>query len=223
MSSTRARKWWTEGIVVGLLIVVATAAAAEDKQLQSAGGNEEPPANAERLAWWRDARFGMFIHWGPVSLKGTEIGWSRGADVPLEEYDNLYKQFNPEKFDSRAWVMLAKQAGMKYLIFTTKHHDGFCMFDTKETDFNIMRSPFGTRHRERVGRSMSPRRNCLWHLPFCVRLAPSRFSPWQPRRPVTQATSELGRLRAVSPPASARIDYAVWAAVDPLVRCGARL
>ena len=63
--------------------------------------------------------------------------------MPLEEYDNLYKQFNPEKFNAREWAALAKQAGMKYLVFTTKHHDGFCMFDTQETDFNIMHSPFG--------------------------------------------------------------------------------
>src|SRR5271157_4690771 len=62
------------------------------------------PANAARLDWWRAARFGMFIHWGPVSLKGTEIGWSRGAEVPLAEYDSLYKQFNPTNFDAAAWV-----------------------------------------------------------------------------------------------------------------------
>ncbi|MCX8495572.1 MAG: alpha-L-fucosidase [Akkermansiaceae bacterium] len=73
---------------------------------------------------WQDARFGMFIHWGPVSLKGTEIGWSRGARVPTEEYDNLYKQFNPTKFNADEWVAVAKAAGMKYMVLTTKHHDG---------------------------------------------------------------------------------------------------
>jgi len=106
-------------------------------------GAEKPPANAARLERWRDARFGMFIHWGPVSLKGTEIGWSRGAQVPIDVYDNLYKQFNPVKFHADEWAKLAKEAGMKYMVFTTKHHDGFCMFDTKQTDFNVMRSPFG--------------------------------------------------------------------------------
>lgn len=99
--------------------------------------------HAARLRWWQEARFGMFVHWGPVSLKGTEIGWSRGAQVPLEEYDRLYQQFNPVQFNADQWVQVARDAGMKYLIFTTKHHDGFCMWDTKETDFNIMRSPFG--------------------------------------------------------------------------------
>jgi alpha-L-fucosidase len=84
----------------------------------------------------------MFIHWGPVSIKGTEIGWSRGADVPQAEYDALYKQFNPTAFNADEWVRIAKAAGMKYMVFTTKHHDGFCMFDTKQTDHNIMGSPF---------------------------------------------------------------------------------
>jgi len=94
------------------------------------------------LEWWKDARFGMFIHWGPVSIKGTEIGWSRGKEWPIEEYDNLYKQFNPVKFNALEWVRIARAAGMKYIVFTSKHHDGFCMWDTKYTDHNIMNSPF---------------------------------------------------------------------------------
>ncbi len=113
----------------------------EESCVQAA--SETAPQNAARLQWWRQARFGMFIHWGPVSLKGTEIGWSRGAEIPIGEYDNLYKQFNPTNFDAAAWVRTAKDAGMKYLVFTTKHHDGFCMWDTRQTDHNIMHSPFG--------------------------------------------------------------------------------
>ena len=101
------------------------------------------PANRVRLEAWRGMRFGMFVHWGPVSLKGTEIGWSRGAQVPQPEYDQLYTRFNPTNFDAAAWVGTAREAGMRYLVFTTKHHDGFCMWDTKQTDFNIMKSPFG--------------------------------------------------------------------------------
>ena len=72
-----------------------------------------------------DMRFGMFIHWGPVTLRGTEIGWSRGPQVPIDEYDNLYKEFNPVLFDAARWVEIAKEAGMKYLIITTKAHDGW--------------------------------------------------------------------------------------------------
>ncbi len=107
------------------------------------GGDASSKAKSYGLEWWRAARFGMFIHWGPVSIKGTEIGWSRGAQIPIEEYDNLYKQFNPTQFNADEWVSIAKAAGMKYMVFTTKHHDGFCMFDTKQTDYNIMNSPFG--------------------------------------------------------------------------------
>ena len=75
----------------------------------------------DRLGWWREARFGMFIHWGPVSIKGTEISWSRGGErrgikgkgeIPVEVYDSLYKQFNPVKFRAEEWVSIARAAGM---------------------------------------------------------------------------------------------------------------
>lgn len=128
------------------LLVVLPAGAAEEKPGQAT------PAKAEASPWlkpdpaalkhWQEMRFGMFIHWGPVSLTGHEIGWSRGAETPIEEYDSLYKRFNPVKFDADQWVSVAKAAGMKYVILTTKHHDGFCLWDTKQTDFNIMRSLF---------------------------------------------------------------------------------
>jgi len=110
-------------------------------------------ANPEDVQAWREMRFGLFIHWGPVSLKGTEIGWSRGGErrgrndrstgsIPVEIYDNLYKQFNPVKFNADEWVRIAKDAGMKYLVFTSKHHDGFSMFDSQVTDYKISNSPF---------------------------------------------------------------------------------
>jgi len=101
---------------------------------------ETPEQFAKRMAWWRKARFGMFIHWGPVSLKGTEIGWSRKG-MGAEVYDNLYKRFNPVKFNADEWVSIAKSAGMKYIVLTSKHHDGFCLWDTKYTDYNIMNTP----------------------------------------------------------------------------------
>ncbi len=100
------------------------------------------PASPQTVERWRNDRFGMFIHWGPVSLTGHEIGWSRGAQTPIGEYDNLYRKFNPTKFNADEWVAVAKAAGMKYMVLTTKHHDGFCLWDTKETDYNIMNSPF---------------------------------------------------------------------------------
>lgn len=100
------------------------------------------PATPAAIKNWRDARFGMFIHWGPVSLTGHEIGWSRGRETPIEEYDNLYKKFNPTQFNADEWVAVAKAAGMKYIVLTAKHHDGFCLWDTKQTDYNIMHTPF---------------------------------------------------------------------------------
>jgi alpha-L-fucosidase len=111
-------------------------------------------AQPEDVARWRQLKFGMFIHWGPVSLQGTEIGWSRGGErrgvggtgeVPVEVYDNLYKKFNPVNFDPQQWVEIAKDAGMRYMVFTTRHHDGFSMFDTKYSDYKITspESPYG--------------------------------------------------------------------------------
>ncbi len=100
------------------------------------------PAIEERMQWFTDARFGMFIHWGPVALTGQEIGWSRGTKTPAEKYDGLYKRWNPSKFDADAWAQLAADAGMKYLVLTTKHHDGFCLWDSKLTPYDVMESPF---------------------------------------------------------------------------------
>jgi alpha-L-fucosidase len=102
-----------------------------------------PPVDPAAVERWRVMRFGMFIHWGPVSLTGNEIGWSRGRQTPVEVYDNLYREFNPTGFNADEWAGLAKAAGMKYVVLTTKHHDGFCLWDTKQTDYNIMHTPFG--------------------------------------------------------------------------------
>jgi len=112
-----------------------------------AGSGQTASNNKQKIEEWKDARFGMFIHWGPVSLKGTEIGWSRGREIPVEEYDNLYKKFDAVNFDANSWVSVAKAAGMKYIILTTKHHDGFCLWNTRQTDFNVMNSPL---HRDMV-------------------------------------------------------------------------
>lgn len=126
---------------------IRTLAAAALIALTAAAPGAEPSAepwlkpDAAALERWQDMRFGMFIHWGPVSLTGQEIGWSRGSQTPIDEYDNLYKKFNPTKFNADRWVAVAKAAGMKYIVLTTKHHDGFCLWDTRETDYSIMRSP----------------------------------------------------------------------------------
>lgn len=98
--------------------------------------------NKKIMDRFMDLRFGMFIHWGPVTLRGTEIGWSRGSTVPVAEYDNLYKEFDPVLFNADAWVKTAKDAGMKYLTITAKHHDGFCLWPSKYTNYTISNTPF---------------------------------------------------------------------------------
>ncbi len=108
----------------------------------------------KRMAWWREAKFGMFIHWGLYAIpagvwKGKRIPgigeWIMyRARIPVREYEKLAKQFNPVKFNAKEWVQIAKEAGMKYIVITAKHHDGFCLFDTKYTDYNIVKAtPFG--------------------------------------------------------------------------------
>jgi alpha-L-fucosidase len=97
------------------------------------GYSQKQLSQDERMAWWRYARFGMFIHWGPVTLKGTEIGLSRGGEVPIAEYDTLYKHFNPDSFNADEWVNVAKASGMKYIVLTTKHVDGFCLWNAGQS------------------------------------------------------------------------------------------
>jgi alpha-L-fucosidase len=140
-----------------LLIALGLPPAGCSQLRPSADGDARRSAAAQpddHLRWWREARFGMFIHWGPVSLKGTEIGWSRAGErrgtggtgtIPPEVYDALYREFNPVNFDADEWVRIARDAGMKYLVFTTKHHDGFANFDSALTDYKITspESPFG--------------------------------------------------------------------------------
>jgi alpha-L-fucosidase len=101
-----------------------------------------------RTEWWREARFGMFIHWGLYTVpagewKGKKIPgigeWiMENADIPVLEYEQLAKQFNPVKFDAEQWVKIARDAGMKYIVITSKHHDGFCMWDSKLTGYDII-------------------------------------------------------------------------------------
>ena len=88
-------------------------------------------------------KFGMFIHWGLYAVPGVHEQVFARLDWPREKYESLIHEFNPVKYDPEQWVLLAKSAGMKYICFTTKHHDGFCMWDTRYTDYNIMHTPYG--------------------------------------------------------------------------------
>jgi alpha-L-fucosidase len=113
---------------------------------QYSGGGESNPdltTSMKALKEFQDMRFGMFIHWGPVSLRGKEISWSRGREIPKEEYDRLYLDFNPERFSAEQWVGAAKAAGMQYLIITSRHHDGFSLWDSEFTDYDMAATPYG--------------------------------------------------------------------------------
>ncbi len=105
---------------------------------------ETDEARAERMAWWRDARFGMFIHFGLYSMAGRHE-WVKSLEaIPDEVYDEKYfRRFDPDKLDAKKWARAAKAAGMKYAVLTTKHHEGFCLWDSKFTDYKATNTPFG--------------------------------------------------------------------------------
>ena len=128
--------------LVFVLAMMLTAGAAS---AQSASADQQ---REQRLKWWRDARFGMFIHWGLYAVPAGEwkgqpvegIGeWIMNhAKIPVREYEQLAKQFNPVKFNADEWVAVAKNAGAKYIVITAKHHDGFAMFASKASKYNIV-------------------------------------------------------------------------------------
>ena len=129
---------------LGLFAVVGCFA----QERASSAPDKAVEAAAARTAWFREAKFGMFIHWGPYSLASVEASWpimTPGPHPAISEadYRALPKRFNPVKFDPKAWVRLAKAAGQRYMVFTSKHHDGFCMFDSALTDYQITKTPYG--------------------------------------------------------------------------------
>ncbi|MEK7781883.1 MAG: alpha-L-fucosidase [Verrucomicrobiota bacterium] len=112
--------------------------------------NETPAQRDARMAWFREARFGMFIHWGVYSVPAGEWNGKTGygewfleeTKIHVSQYEKFADQFNPVKFDAKAWVKAAKDAGMKYIVITSKHHDGFGLWDSQLTDWDIARTPF---------------------------------------------------------------------------------
>jgi len=141
------RKLW---ITAAALLALFTAQAQEHAEPPYVP--ETDPAVLQKLDEWQDWKFGLLMHWGPYSQWGVVESWSicpedegftqrKPYGTPyfeyLKKYEELGNTFNPVKFDPSKWAKAAKDAGMKYLVFTTKHHDGFCMFDTKQTDYRV--------------------------------------------------------------------------------------
>jgi len=111
----------------------AGAAAAATIDIATAAGDESD--RERRMKWWHEARFGMFIHWGLYSVVGRHEWVMENEAIPVAEYEQLAKRFHPKPNAARDWARLAKQAGQKYMVMTTKHHEGFCHFDSKLTDY----------------------------------------------------------------------------------------
>ena len=139
MAAKNVYAWQDKNMTSVLLLILPGVA------LAMGGGKYNPNLETPRksLKKFRALKYGAFVHWNPSVLAEKEISLSRGKQTPREEYDNLYKKFNPTEFNAAEWVRIFKEVGFKYLVYVPKHHDGFCMWDTKTTDYNIMNSPFG--------------------------------------------------------------------------------
>jgi len=116
---------------------------AAKKNSPTAEAPKPAPRFGDARDWWFEKRFGMFVHWGLYAIHGWHEQEQWRARVPRAEYVKLLQQWNPVKYDPDKWLDLAEQTGMKYICLTTKHHDGFCLWDTKETTYNTMNTPYG--------------------------------------------------------------------------------
>jgi alpha-L-fucosidase len=134
-----------------LLVLVAGGALTARREVQSTPvppAVAPDPARTQRLAWFREAKYGLFIHWGLYSIPAGEWQGRRSlglgewimnrSQIPVKDYEQLAQRFNPVKFDADAWVQLAQDAGMRYIVITSKHHDGFAMFKSSASTYNIV-------------------------------------------------------------------------------------
>ena len=127
--------------VLSLLLILffAGVAAFPQKKL----GNETEQQKAERMAWWTHDRFGMFIHWGLYALPARHEWVKNHERMDNEAYQKYFELFNPDLYDPAEWARMARMAGMKYVVLTAKHHEGFCLFDSKYTDYKATNTPIG--------------------------------------------------------------------------------
>ena len=172
-------------------------------------------AKPEDVQWFKDAKFGVFVHWGPYVLAEVPASWGRlgprpGArkkaksGVPKEEYDNLYKKFNPVNFNADQWIRMVKAAGAKYFIFTTKHHDGFCMFDAHNTDYKITNTPFGRDVAKEIAEACHKYGIKLfwyysqpdWHHPDCLTENNQRYRKYMYEH-LKQLLTEYGKIDGI--------------------------
>lgn len=123
-------------IVLGYLMIWGTTSAQNDSSYQPSS------ENLKARQWFQNAKFGLFIHWGPFSIPGEGEWVMNNRNITVKNYTRLMDFFNPIAFDADAWVKMAKDAGMQYITLITRHHDGFSMWDTKQSDFNIMNTPY---------------------------------------------------------------------------------
>ena len=105
--------------------------------------NETPEQKSKRMAWWTDARFGMFIHWGLYALPARHEWVKNYERMTNEQYQKYFEEYNPDLYNPKEWARMAREAGMKYVVLTAKHHEGFCNFDSKYTDYKTTKTQFG--------------------------------------------------------------------------------
>ncbi|MBD0831791.1 alpha-L-fucosidase [Aestuariibaculum sediminum] len=126
-----------------VLITILLSSVFTSKAQENKIWNETETEKKERLAWWTNDRFGMFIHWGTYSLAGRHEWVKTRERIPDSIYNQYFEHFNPDLYNPKQWAKMAKEAGMKYAVITTKHHEGFTLFDSQYTDYKITNTPYG--------------------------------------------------------------------------------
>jgi alpha-L-fucosidase len=128
---------------IGMILILLLATLAIQNTATAQLKTETPEQKSKRMAWWTDARFGMFIHWGLYALPARHEWVKNYEKMTNEQYQKYFEEFNPDLYNPKEWARMAKEAGMKYIVLTAKHHEGFCLFDSKYTDYKATNTPFG--------------------------------------------------------------------------------